>query len=695
MVFRNVFVYACGIAASITLFFLSIYFYAVPYTVEHAGSEIRVQMYGKTLRFPNEKGEGIAVQSDPHSRHTVEQYLIPDTGLVGTLTQLVTHVSRNDARGLSYPQTPGTIQKYLHFNPYRAAIYISGITSHYIEINLPESKIEPYDSDGPQRLDIITVWPPWGRLLTMPLVSAAAVALFIVSFVGIFPKRKSTTGAAKRPLTRRTHTLIIAAMFVCGAVAASLICILLYRTMPGFGDEMNYLLQAKIFASGHLSIAQPLFRKSFEVSWMDMFGTDGRIWNFHGIGNSIILMIGWFTGVPWITIPLVGGLIIVVQYCIAYRLFKSVVLSFLHVVFMLTSHYFLTLTGSYMSHAPSLLFISLFFLCVIRVIQDRNDAFLIPAAASIAFAFDIRPISAVLSAIIPIVALVIHWYRLRRVKIWYLVAALAMGLLICSLSYIYTYALTGKFELAYLIKGPETGRTISERWKEGWLYRMRNLYQNMNEFQNRVHSGTYLFNYMLFFVPLVVWKSEKRKPLLAAGYAAFVLYVVLHSFLHFYGWKWEPRMLYDISFIFFLISAYGAGKLYAIARERRWARTVLFMTGIAYLLFICVVDLPYRFTVEYANYSVSPPNIRDYIAKNKIHNAIVFFDNEDLYAPYTPFNALDFNGDIIYAVAQKNEKDILLIAAHPDRKVYYTRDSLTLEPYTDAVANPSAYAPLK
>ena len=44
--------------------------------------------------------------------------------------------------------------------------------------------------------------------------------------------------------------------------------------MPGFGDEMNYLIQAKVFSAGKFFIKEPPNPEFFKVDWMNIFSED-------------------------------------------------------------------------------------------------------------------------------------------------------------------------------------------------------------------------------------------------------------------------------------------------------------------------------------------------------------------------------------------------------------------------------------
>ena len=96
------------------------------------------------------------------------------------------------------------------------------------------------------------------------------------------------------------------------------------------------------------------------------------------------------------------------------------------------------------------------------------------------------------------------------------------------------------------------------------------------------------------------------------------------------------------------------------------------------MLFVVAVDLPWRLRTEYHDYNLAPHGVRDAIAKQGIRNAVIFFGGEKAYACYTPYNAVTFDGDIVYAREQGELLDYLLLTRFPQKKAWFTPDGNTL-----------------
>ncbi len=620
-------------------------------------------------------GLGIPIEIDPgnytlsyvpQQRYTSQQFLLEDRGkLITAITILKSIIIKPDITKLVYPLRNNS-SSFILYNPFRTAVYLNDSGHSYrLEINVPDANLELWKDGTKTNSSHLEI--PWIKLVIYPLVTSIALA-GILSIL-VFQIKPTRQILPKSIIRDKTQIALIIVIMVLGTIGISYIFSHFFKTMPGFGDEMNYLVQAKIFASGKVYIPEPSLPEFFRVSWMDLFGIDRKIWNFHPIGNSLILSLGWLVGIKSFTVPIVGGLILATQYLLAYKITQNYKFSLLHILVLGSSHYFLSLASSYMAHAPSMLFLSLASIFIVDVIKNHRQRSLIYSAIFMGAAFLVRPLSAVLAFIVPGIWLMILFIY-RKINIKHVLASLLIGGIISAILFLYTFIVSGRFAFPYLVKGPEIGQTISIRLKKPLEYKLSNLYRNANEFQNRAHSFGLIGNYVFFCIPafFLLKKSYPGKKWIAVGYLTFFVYLTLHSWLHWYGWKWEPRMIYDISFIYFLLLSYGIW--FITVHFNRVLKIVLFTTYAILIIF----NLRNRFDTEYANYNITPTGVRETIARENIHHAIIFFGNELVYAPYSPENSLTFDGDIIYAISQGEIKNYELLAKYPGRGAYYTPD---------------------
>jgi hypothetical protein len=461
-----------------------------------------------------------------------------------------------------------------------------------------------------------------------------------------------------------------------------------FHARPAFGDEMNYLIQARILAAGHVMLPQPQDVEFFKIGWMDLMVGDGKIWNFHAVGHSILLAIGLLLGSPSIVPPLVGGGLFAALFSLARRLVGSSLFAWLCVLVAASSQYVVTLAGSFMAHAPALLFVELAFLSVVIFLQTGRERHVVLAGAFFGAAFLVRPLSAVLTAAVPCVILIVALFR-RRVRFRTLVVAALLGLAIASLDAWRTYLTTGQFTLAYMAKGPEANMTLANRWARGWPWRIQSLYLYYKYYHNRLFGLGFIGNLVFFFVPLV---AAWRRSWVWLSYVVIVLFWTVHSFLHFYGWGWEPRMVYEFSHLTMLLTAYGMWLLLiegrgAGERVNPVAAIVAVTLALGFLSYNFAVDLPRRFTREYANYSGRDPSITNQIKEQHIDKAVLFYREPNDFAQHAADNQLriaadgtvSFTGNIVHAIHLGNLKNQTLISKYPDYRVFFAPDKRTLQ----------------
>jgi len=478
-----------------------------------------------------------------------------------------------------------------------------------------------------------------------------------------------------------------AAAFLFAAAFALLLYVnyCVFDHYPHFGDEMNYLVQAKIFAHGKLYVPEPEYPEFFKVPWQDLFWKDGKIWNFHNMGNSLLLAIGWLLKAPWIIPPLVGAFTVLFLYLLSLEIFQDRRTGFFTGLICLSSQFFASLSGSFMAHSPAACALTIFFYCLIKTVRYARTRDAICSGAALGFAFITRTLSAVLGSLpfllYGLVKLLSGKLKLRHAALICLFFAL-----VGCLDPLRMYLTMGKFTLPYWVKGPEAGKNVLSLAHYNLDYTLQNAWRNMIELSDRVFGLRYPLNLCFFFLPFLLLTGNGWDYLLL-GY--FLFYWIAHSAVHWYGWKFEPRMLFESFPAIALLSARGmaallslpdafprlglSGDARVIPRSIAWIAIALFLTVSG------AVDLPFRLRHEYKDYCSASSETRDVVAQRGIHHAIVFIEEMNFaYSPYVAYNALDCKGDIIYARDLGKEKDQELISHYPDRRIFYAVTSSNL-----------------
>lgn len=670
---------------------------SVPINIQNSEQSLEINMLGETIKLDNDYND-LNIALNAQQRYSTSQLLIQNDSYFKSSLIII--------RALIFREKtlqPITINaneeiELIHFNPFRSSLVFSEKenTLYRFEINIPDSSLEIWQNNS--NLENIKIQVPWIKLIITPLVNSVLITAMLFFFLQFIPHDRTiiTNNYTKNKFLTSLYTLynehkiiltlikkliILLIIFIISALTVNVIFVKAFNTLPGFGDEMNYLIQAKIFSSGKIAVTQPELKEFFYVDWMHLFGRDGKVWNFHPFGYSLILALGWLINKPELVPPIVAGLIACGMFLLTKESFKFKHVPIITLVFMFSSHYFLSLASSYMAHALSMLLIISFYLIFTKFIKTQKNKYLVFMGLFFGLAFITRPVSAVLALFIPIIITAYKIiYKPTPKKFGYALLSASIALLISSSLFLFTYNLTGVFDFPYSVKGLESGITLTDRIERGWEFRLSNTFRNINEFQHRVHSFGYLLNLIPFILPAFVGVFTRftYKKEIAVGYLVFIIFILGYSFIQFYGWKWEPRMIYDISFLYYLLSGFG---LYYILAKLNQSRSFICLSKLLIIFvlgWLVSIDLPTRFQTEYRNYNLSSPEIKESIDKNKISNAIIFFPNPTLYASYSPYNSLSYDSDIIYAISQGKIADFELISNFPNKNVYYVKQNNNL-----------------
>jgi hypothetical protein len=367
------------------------------FKVRTEGSRVVIETGAHRFEGDLSEADVVDVRYYPQTRFSTGQFLFLDRGFVRNGLAIFAQIGRRPPlEPRAFLQQAGTEVRYVLFNPFRGAFTVHrGQPELRLEVNVPDDALESWQ--GGRKTQQVKLHPPWLKLTLAPLAAAASLAGLLVALACLMGAGAGAgggtgaslgTGAAGVPPSARPNGHVVPLLvFAFGVVLSAGIFRGVFHTMPGFGDEMNYLMEGRILASLHLSVPEPPHPEFFGVGWMDMFGADHRVWGFHPPGNSALLALGWLVGIPWITVPLVFGAVLVVQYLLAKDVLGSGGWALVNVLVVATSHYVLSLSSSYMAHAPSFLFLSLYLLLLLRFVRTGRGRFLVLAAAAAGFAF--------------------------------------------------------------------------------------------------------------------------------------------------------------------------------------------------------------------------------------------------------------------------------------------------------------------
>jgi hypothetical protein len=132
---------------------------------------------------------------------------------------------------------------------------------------------------------------------------------------------------------------------------ARLVTVSVFEAVPHIEDEMAYVWQAKVFASGHLTLPTPQHPNSFIVPFVVDY--EGQRFGKYLPGWPLILAIGEFFDVRGWVNPLLTGISTWLIFAVGRRLFHPG-LALLSQVLFLTSPFLWVNAGSLLSHVLGL-----------------------------------------------------------------------------------------------------------------------------------------------------------------------------------------------------------------------------------------------------------------------------------------------------------------------------------------------------
>ena len=180
----------------------------------------------------------------------------------------------------------------------------------------------------------------------------------------------------------------VAISIVCG-IASAFLCWNVLGLIPHIPDELSYLYQGRILATGHLSMPPPPVPEAFTVPY-DHILRDAKGWRaIYPPGWPLLLAMGWLAFVPWLVNPLLIAVSAFGLYRLAMQLFDERTAIFTLVAFA-CSPFAILMGAGFMAH-PSTLCFSVW--CAFFLVRRAPKDFLYGGICG-AFAFAIRPYTA-------------------------------------------------------------------------------------------------------------------------------------------------------------------------------------------------------------------------------------------------------------------------------------------------------------
>lgn len=541
---------------------------------------------------------------------------------------------------------------------------------------------------------------PYPALLALAI--AACAAIFALQFVPIPspPQRLRRLWAFAADAGIDPALLLLTAI-AGNAFGTALILMYFYNShIPHVPDEVSYLFQARVFASGHLAAPAPPVAESFNFFNPNLVDVvDGAWASIYPFGHSLVLALGIRVGAVWLVPPLVGAACVLVTFALARTLYNTRT-ALLAAMLLAASPFFLMTASNFMSHNTAALYMLAAMLCM--AIAPRRPV-LFPLLAGIFFGLlvNTRPFTGV--ALVPALTLaVIPWVLRARTDAAARrsIAALAVGgLVLAAALLLYNHATLG--DALALPQAQSNVDTIGFAGAHSVSGGIANDETQLALLLLVFQGWPSYFGLIFVVAPFLLGSRRGADWLLLLGCAcimgAYTLYYadgIMHG----------PRYWYETLPILVLLTARGADRLAAVAAESMLAlRRRVFPAhaaakpalAVAVAIVYAAVALPalygsYRWLrTDDAPWQVrwTPANASQLRGFNKVddtllrraqdadlHNALLLTTGEacydwPCYASLFWLNAPRLDGDVVYA-RDLPGRNAELFAAFPDRMVY-------------------------
>jgi 4-amino-4-deoxy-L-arabinose transferase-like glycosyltransferase len=480
---------------------------------------------------------------------------------------------------------------------------------------------------------------------------------------------------------------LILCICILAFLSTSAVAYLAFERLPHLEDEVAYLFQAKTMALGRLTVPSPANPDAFWIPFV--LDHQGQRFGKYPPGWPGLLAFGVRVGLPWLVNPLLASLALYLVYCLGRTLYDQRI-GLLAAVLGLTSPLFLVLSGSYLSHMASMVWLLLFSLWFVMTAQGRNRFFAVGAGLALGLAFLTRSLTAIAYAV-PFVAYSLVQVVRRRQSHWpnYLLIALAGGL-VALLIPLYQWVVTGDPWLnPYTLWWPYDrigfGPGIGAMPGGHSPY-----YAWINVKQDLPRAATDVLGWpALSWVPVLLGLALPTRRCKDWGLAAPFASLVIAYLFYWIGSParlWGPRYYFEGFGGLWLLAAVGLWKVWDwAAPKQRWVRPILAGALALVLVANLAVNLPDRMADAHGFYGITRAQLAP-VQEAGLQNALVIVYAERwleygaMLAGMSPM----LDDEVVYARGGGAEPDSAVIDDFAGRAVYYLQDGrLTRKPPGD------------
>lgn len=485
-------------------------------------------------------------------------------------------------------------------------------------------------------------------------------------------------------------------------------------SLPHVPDSVSYIFQAKVLASGHLSVSPPPVREVFDFFFPPFIVQSGDRWaSIYPFGHPLLLAIGVRIGAIWLIPPLVGAATVGMIYLLGQKVYRTRV-GLLAALLLASSPFFLMTASNFMAHNTAAFYIVASLLCL-AFIDKRPVLFGVLAGVFFGLAFNTRILTTT-ALMLPfgvyLLSLLVPRER-RALGALQVSAFLIGGLLMLGAYWFYNWGTTGDpFTNGYQ-QAADVSSAIGFGERHSFTISTQHEQTQLALLLLVLNGWPQYIGLLFVLLPFVLGTRHRWDWLLLTS-AVFIMaaYVLFRG----NGVMHGPRYWYEATPFLILLAARGADHAAdVLASGTGWLRQTLFGTGegaawagagLSYALALALVGASiYGWLLsQHSGWQArfAPDQAVDLQGFNFIDNRLVrLVDDADLddalvlveacpnwwcYGNVFWMNAPTLDGDVVFA-RNIEARHAELFRAYPDRKVYvatYTRPSL--RPYAGRVS---------
>ncbi len=526
------------------------------------------------------------------------------------------------------------------------------------------------------------------ELVLATLLQLLALATVVLAFgalpasdVTALQRRSDHLLGAANDATRLDRFSWFAAGFA--VLAAALLNVLAYQRQPHVPDEFVYLLHARYFAHGLLSMKLPPVPAAFDIDLMTYDAT--RWYSPVPPGWPAVLALGARLGAAWLVNPLLSGISVLLAYRVVAGMYGRR-LARLSVLLLCSSPWFLFMGMSFMNHQVTLPAALLAALAVLRLRDGGRLWWALPAGIGLGFLGLSRPLEGFTAA------LLLGLWTLggrpragRRVLQLTLMGLTAMATAATTLPY--NRHFTGRAtyfpimaytDSHYGVGSNSLGFGANRGLPFGGLDPFPGhgpidvaVNANFNAFQVNIELLGWATGSLLLLALLVFSRRMQRRDW---HMLAVILAITgAHSFYWFSGGPdFGARYWYLILIPCLVLSARGLEVLSdSFVRAEDGARPQLAV--LALCLATLLVFVPWRAADKYYHYRGGRPDVRTLALRNGFGRSLVLVRgrNHPDYAAAAVYNPVDLQSAApVYAWDRDAATERAVLEAFPDRPVW-------------------------